>query len=350
MKPIALVAVLSAAAAFAGSASAQSSVTLYGRVNTSIEHQDNDEDDVTVVRNNASRWGLRGTEDLGGGLSAFFQLEAGFGSDDGTGSGGFSRDAFVGLKSTSLGQVRLGKIFLGPLYAATIDYIGVFNHNTGTTSEDNLWTLPIAFNNAVEYTSPSFGGVSLILFANAGERGNSSFGNHFTSSKTYEAVLNYDRDNLHLAGGYSKSENVAGDDTVEGFALGGAYTIGPVLLGLTYENTDVEGLGKRNQVTGTARYTLGSSEFHLSAGWADEWDDVDDSGAYQFTLGYNYNLSKRTKLYAFYFAIDNDEGTGTPVAGVPGAAGAPVYGGTGNLPALSDKTFSSIGLGIRHNF
>lgn len=340
MKQIVLFAAM--AAAFTSSAFAQSSVTLYGRVNTSVEFQDNDDIDKTVMRNNASRWGMRGTEDLGGGLSAFFTLEAGFGSDDGTGTGGFSRDAFVGLKSASLGQIRAGKIFLGPLYANTIDYIGVFNHNTGTTSEDNIYTLPIGFNNAVEYTSPSFGGFSFILFANAGEATQSSFGNYFSSSKTYEAVVNYDVEGLHLAGGYSKSEDVSGDDSVEGFALGAAYAFGPALLGLHYENSDVEGLGKRNQVTGTAMYTVGASEFHLSVGWADEWDDVSDSGALQYTLGYNYNLSKRTKLYAFYFAIDNDEGTGV--------AGAPVYGGTGNVPALSDKTFSTVGLGIRHNF
>ena len=84
MKRIALAAAL--VAATAGSAMAQSSVTLYGRLNTSIEQQDNDVIDKTVMQNNASRWGLRGNEDLGGGLSAFFQLESGFGSD--TGSGG----------------------------------------------------------------------------------------------------------------------------------------------------------------------------------------------------------------------------------------------------------------------
>lgn len=340
MKKLALAAAL--CAAFTGSAFAQSSVTLYGRINTAIEFQDNDDTDVTVMRNVASRWGLRGNEDLGGGLSAFFQLETGFGSDDGSGSGGFSRDAFVGLKSNSLGQLKLGKISLGPLYASTIDYIGVFNHDTGTTSEDNIYALPIGFNNAVEYTSPTFSGFQVILFANAGEKDTSSFGNYFNSSKTYEAVLNYDIDGLHIGAGYSKSEDVAGNDTVKGFSAAGAYTVGPVLLGLAYENTDVAGLGKRNQVTGTVQYSLGASEFHVSLGWADEWDNVANSDALQYTLGYNYNLSKRTKLYAFYFAIKNESGTGT--------GGAPVYGGTANLPALADKTFSSIGLGIRHSF
>ncbi|MBN9205082.1 porin [Methylibium petroleiphilum] len=326
MKKLALAAAL--CAAFTGSAFAQSSVTLYGRLNTSIEFQDNDVSDATVMKNNASRWGLRGSEDLGGGTSAFFQLESGFGSDDGTGTGGFGRDAYVGLKSATLGQIKLGKIALGALYGSTIDYIGVFNHDTGTTSEDNIYSLRVGFSNAVEYTSPNFGPVSFAVTVAAGEG---------TGPKTYEGVVNYDVDGLHIGAGYSKSEDQFGNDTIKGFSAGAAYTMGPFLLGLAYENSDDAVLGKRNQVTGTVQYTVGASEFHVSVGWADEWDNLADSDAIQYTLGYNYNLSKRTKVYAFYYAIDNNS---FPYGG----------SGTATLPVLADNKFSSIGLGIRHNF
>lgn len=329
MKKLALVAAI--AALFTGSAFAQSSVTLYGRINTSIEFQDNGVTDVAVMRDNASRWGLRGSEDLGGGLSAFFGLEAGFNSDTGAGSGGFTRDAYVGLKSSSLGQIRFGRIALGALYGSTIDYIGVFNHDTGTTSEDNIYSLNVGFANAVEYTSPSFGPVSFSVTANAGEG---------TGNKTIEGVVNYDVDGLHIGGGYSKTEDTAGNDVVKGFSIGAFYITGPIGLGLAYENSDVAGLGKRDQVTGTAMYTLGAAELHLSVGYAGEWDNVSDSDALQYTLGLNYNLSKRTKLYAFYFTLDNKAGT----------ANAIVYGGTANLPAIADESFQVLGVGIRHNF
>lgn len=329
MKKLALVAALSAVCA--GSAFAQSSVTLYGRINTSVEFQDNSEQDVTVMRDNASRWGLRGVEDLGGGLSAFFQLESGFGSDTGAGAGGFGRDAYVGLKSTSLGQIKLGRIALGALYGSTIDYIGVFNHDTGTTSEDNIYTLNVGFSNAVEYTSPNFGPFSFAVTANAGEG---------TGNKTVEGVVNYDIEGLHIGGGYSRTKDVADEDVVKGFSLGAAYTIGATTLGLAYENSEIPTLGKRNQVTGTAMYTMGANEFHLSVGWADEWDDVADSDALQYTIGYNYNLSKRTKLYAFYYGLKNEAGT----------AAAIIYGGSANLPALANETWSSVGVGVRHNF
>ena len=83
---------LSIVAAFAGAAGAQSSVTIYGRVNTSVESQKTTGVERTVVlQNNSSRWGLRGSEDLGGGMKAFLQLESGFGSDTGQLTGGVSR-------------------------------------------------------------------------------------------------------------------------------------------------------------------------------------------------------------------------------------------------------------------
>ncbi|HRM92900.1 MAG TPA: porin, partial [Alicycliphilus sp.] len=74
------------AAAGASTVMAQSSVTLYGRVNTTVERQKVGDVSTTGLFNNNSRWGVRGTEDLGGGLKAGFQLESGFESDTGAGS------------------------------------------------------------------------------------------------------------------------------------------------------------------------------------------------------------------------------------------------------------------------
>jgi predicted porin len=210
-------------AAFAGSAFAQSSVQIYGRVNTTIEYQDNGNDTVTGMKNNASRFGLQGKEDLGGGLNAFFQLEAGFGSDDGTGDsrGLFKREANVGLESANLGKLKLGRIGITSLYGYTIDWIGVFNHNTGTTSEDNIWALPVSLDNAVEYTTPKFldGALFAAFTAASGEN---------TGPATYEGVLVYQKDALHLAGGYTQSNETGVD--LSGFVVTGAYacTGGPI--------------------------------------------------------------------------------------------------------------------------
>src|SRR4051812_28117453 len=89
--------------AFAGAASAQSSVTIYGIVDTSIAHIDNGNDSVNALRsgnNNSSRIGFKGAEDLGNGLKATFVLENGINTDDGssadtTGLSSFSRISYV---------------------------------------------------------------------------------------------------------------------------------------------------------------------------------------------------------------------------------------------------------------
>ena len=99
----------------ATTAMAQSSVTLYGRINTTVERQKLGDNTATGMVNNASRFGVRGTEDLGGGLKAGFVLESGFNSDDGAGtpwthgSGTgltFGRQSEVNL-SGGFGMVRL---------------------------------------------------------------------------------------------------------------------------------------------------------------------------------------------------------------------------------------------------
>lgn len=315
MKRIALAAAL--AAAFTGSVFAQSSVTLYGRINTTVEARkfDSQDDEVYGMFNNASRWGLRGQEDLGGGLKAFFQLENGFGSDNGAGTGGWSRDAYVGLSSDAFGQVKLGK-FNTFGYYATIDYIGNFNHNTGLTSEDNLYGLTVALNNAVEYVSPKFGGFQFAGTVSAGE-------GSATQDKFYEIAGTYDVGALHLGAAWNKAERL-GVDTVEGFTIGAWYAFGAFGVGASWDQADTPVLGKRDHFALTGMYTMGNAEFHLSYGYADDWDNADNTDAYQYTIGMNYNLSKRTKVYAFYFDTDNYASLGDGVR--------------------------SFGLGIRHNF
>ena len=118
MKKIALVAALAATAA--APAFAQS-VTLWGRLNTTVESQKlGNQDRKVVVQNNSSRLGFKGTEDLGGGLKASFSLEHGLNSDTGVATGGtqfWNRASWVQLEG-SFGGVRLGKWFPGSYFAS----------------------------------------------------------------------------------------------------------------------------------------------------------------------------------------------------------------------------------------
>ncbi|WP_423200647.1 Porin domain-containing protein (plasmid) [Cupriavidus sp. H19C3] len=109
---------------------AQSSVTLYGVIDTGVEFVNNVGPQnnsmmrmLTLSGTVPSRWGLRGTEDLGGGLKSAFVLESGFGPDTGTSNQGgrlFGRQAWVGLQSNSWGQVAFGRQYT-MLFWATLD-------------------------------------------------------------------------------------------------------------------------------------------------------------------------------------------------------------------------------------
>ena len=323
---LALLAVVGSSAALA-----QSSVTLYGRVNTTVEHQKVGDDSITGMANNSSRFGFKGVEDLGGGLKAGFVLESGFNSDSGTGSGwthptsgmSFARQSEVNL-SGGFGMLRLGN-FTPESYYATADYVGLHNHDTGSSSDalyyDPVWFGGLSTKNKIAYRAPAMGGLTLEASASLHEK-DPTVG---PRKNGYDLAANYNMGALALGAGYSQV-----NDNKQ-FALRGFYTLGQFLLGGYYQRNDEDVLGTRNNFRLAGAYMLGASEFHLNVGRANSWSNVNDSAATQYTIAYNYNLSKRTKVYAFYTKLDNK-------------AGASYISGTSGID------FSSVAIGVRHNF
>ena len=105
----------------AATAHAQSNVTLYGLIDTSLVYTNNQKGGTNYQMSSGvesgSRWGMKGAEDLGGGLKAIFQLENGFSSTVGTlGQNGrmFGRAAFVGITSQTFGSFTAGRLWIGP--------------------------------------------------------------------------------------------------------------------------------------------------------------------------------------------------------------------------------------------
>jgi predicted porin len=310
----------------AGTAAAQSSVTVYGRLNVTAEQQKNIkvDGDQSVLENNASRIGFKGVEDLGGGLKADFLLEHRFSVDTGTvtnSSAFWAGDAYVGL-SGGFGSIKAGRI-TSAAYYATADWIGMHNHDTGT-SEDKLYTYLASNKNTVAYTTPSFGGFTLEGSVSAGEGTGDQ-------NKVWNLAANYDGGALQLGAGYEQ-ESLFNDDQ---FAARAVYTMGSVTLGGYYQYSSITGLGSRNMFRLAGMYAMGASEFHLNVGFADDWSSLNDSAANQYTVAYNYNLSKRTKIYAFYTAVDN-------------GSSFSYFGATSKAGAVLDP--SSFALGVRHNF
>ena len=315
MKKIALVAAIAAFAAPA--VFAQSSVTLWGRMNTTVESQSNNGGDrLVAVQNNSSRLGFKGTEDLGGGLKVQFLLEHGLKSDSGAANGPFwNREAAVQL-SGNFGAVKLGRWTNGS-YFATADYISMHNHDTGTSS-DALYAFGTGWTeaNKVGYFTPNYAGFSAEITASAGEGAPGA-------KRAFDLSANYDMGPLHLGAGYGKQ----GDGNQ--FAVRGLYEMGAFTFGAYWQREDNKAGYKASRNIGrvSAMYAMGASEFHVNVGGTEGGGTAGfgGHGAKQYTLGYNYNLSKRTKVYGFYTAIES------------------------NAPKNMGD-FDSIAAGIRHNF
>jgi predicted porin len=312
MKKTLIVAAVSAVAA--GSALAQSSVTVYGRFNVTAESIERNGVKTKELINNASRLGFKGVEDLGGGLKANFMLEHRFSVDTGTVPNDFwAGDSYVGL-SGGFGAVRLGRI-TSEAYYATADYISMNNHDTGT-SADALYAYLGNNKNKIAYNTNSLGGLVLHAAIGAGENG-------APGSKVADVAATYDLGNLSLGFGYEKNNNSANQ-----YAVRALYTAGDFVFG-GYVQRDKNGyganFGNRTTFRLTGAYNVGNSEFHLGYGKAGDYSRIANSDADQLVVGYNYNLSKRTKVYGYYTKLDSSRN-----------------GPYGDL--------SSLAVGLRHNF
>ncbi|MFM0041412.1 porin [Paraburkholderia sediminicola] len=328
---------------FATAAHAQSSVTLYGLIDAGITYTNNQHGhsnwQETSGSVNGSRWGLRGSEDLGGGLKAIFTLENGFGINDGTlkqGGREFGRQAFVGLTSDQFGAVTLGRQYdsvvdyVGPLALTGTQYGGTqFAHPFDNDNLNNSFRV----NNSVKYQSVNYGG-----FKFGGMYGFSNQADGFANNRAYSAGASYNWGGLNLGAAYLQLNSNGATGAAAAFNSGGAvssdntffaarqqtwgaganYAFGPATVGLVYTQTNLSGLagigaGASGQTGGiafgggsahfqnieaNARYALtpavsiaGSYTYTRAslAGTRPHWN--------QFNLQTAYALSKRTDVY-----------------------------------------------------
>jgi predicted porin len=328
-----------AVASLCGAASAQSSVTVYGVADAAVESV---KGATTVTRlasgqQQGSRWGVRGVEDLGGGLSAQFLLEAGINLDTGTlaqGGRGFGRQSYVGLGG-GFGALRLGR-----QYSPMDDIASI----VGTKVYDVLSVVPVIGNgdynrvdNAITYLSPNFGGLTLQLQHSLGaERLSTDASADFQQQTSAHAM--YVSGPLTLGLGLQRVADAdgtaAGDQPINAVLLAGTYSFGALKLTGYYDSED-RGVDKMKVLGAALGYTWGNTT--ASVGLARARDvggaGAADDDATLLTLQGSHNLSKRTALYAHYTGVSNGNdaalGFNSPVAG---------------------QHSSGIQLGIRHRF
>jgi predicted porin len=262
---------------------------------------------------------MKGSEDLGGGLKAGFQLESGFNPATGTAAARFfGRQSEVNLGG-GFGMLRLGN-FTSEAYYATSDYIGMHNHETGTSS-DAFYSYIGRNTGKVAYRTPNFGGATVELAVT--EAGTNP-------DRTFDVAANYDAGPLHLGAGFEKN----GD--ARQFAGRVLYELGAFTIGATVQRDEDgwgAGFGKRTNFRVSGMYVIGSTELHANVGRTGDYSQAGPDSASQFTLGVNYNLSKRTKVYGFFTKLSGD--------------GADFYASNPNSNVGVNQ---SLAVGVRHNF
>ncbi len=331
-------------------AHAQSSVTVYGIVDSSVRYTTNQNAqgqgklEQTDGILSGSRLGFKGVEDLGGGLRANFNLEAGFNPDTGvSGQGGrlFGRQSTVGL-SGDFGNVLLGRKYT-VAHEMMTSYEAMFFANQAIVGYQGGNYTGLRQDNQIQYNN-KFGAFSLALGHTFGEQAGST-----KRGSTNGATLGYDSGPLHLGGSIQTMNGITTEyfgvanpaSTQKVWSFGGTYQFDRVkyYAGYTNSNLDVADYKNKAYYVG-ANITLTPSLSLIGTYTYDKLNHAGDNGTRNMTaVMLDYFLSKRTDIY-----IEADynkfSGAWRTLANTPGFA-TPMYG--------NDSRFGMM-VGIRHTF
>lgn len=388
MKHTKLLIVGGALLSIGGSAAAQSNVAMYGIVDVAVTHVDHlPAGASTYMRSGAkdgNRLGFRGTEDLGGGTSLIFQLEAGFNTDDGTaGQAGslFNRAAWVGISDKTWGKLTVGRQY-APYFDA-LNPLGPVPVVTGAAGDHpgdiDGFDITIRNNNSIKYTSPTWRGVTAAVMVAAGEQAG-----HSGSGGTYSASLKYDAGPWHSALGYqllkngpnqanwdansassfSKSSLNAGylsAADVQYIAAGTRYEHGPLGVGGSFSNVQYRA-NAASLFRDTAIFNTGAllATWQTTTPWllgagitytsANKANGISDAANYrQFSLQQTYWFSKRSSIYIIE-ATQRANGRTLALGGASQIdAGATVGVSQSGTSSVGPKQ-TLVGIGLRHSF
>jgi predicted porin len=278
---------------------AQSNVQVYGVLDAAVSSEDNGVDRHTVVNSgnqSSSRFGFRGTEDLGGGLKALFNLEGGVAIDTGAADAAlFGRRAVVGLEG-GFGTLTVGREYspIAAVAGATdISSQGFYGSNL---SAFNYLTRRLS--NSVNYKSSSMSGFKILAAWSAGEQAA-----NLPKSDLKGIGLEYAEGNLYTGAAYHTNNNNVAGDTRE-YAFGVSYKLGDIEVKGNYMAQDPAGANNKfTQYNLGAAYAMGPGKFFLNVQQNKLQNGARGNG---WNVDYSYALSKRTNLYTGYASLDNN--------------------------------------------
>ena len=327
---------------FSAGARAQSSVTIYGIIDDGLTWSSNQGGKSALQMQSSisqgNRWGLKGVEDLGGGLKAIFQLENGFYTNTGAFAKSgvlFNRQAFVGLSSDKIGTLTFGHQtpfsfdVLGPLSTGYLAASWYAFHPGNIDSLADTGVVP--FDNSAKFRSASFNGFSVGAMMGLGNTTN------FATGRTMSFALNYANGPFKAGATYSNENdrmpsivttgitNFQGvpaanyvADKVQNMGAGASYQFGKLLVHALYTRVKLESDGHSDTYQS---YDAGANyqftPFNTVAGGAATTTLAGHRWT-QFMIGDIYSLSKATQVYvnALYQHAGSDTNAAFFTAGV----------------------------------
>lgn len=334
------------ASALPAVAYAQTNVTLYGIVDARVEYR-NDAANTPAnqatanksgfaVENNpgsGSRFGLRGSEDLGGGLKAIFQIEHRFTPDTGDTIGGaptapvaapnmkfWNGQSWVGLEG-GFGAIRLGRQYTPTFWANIGSDVTGYNHYNNVAGAGGL---PTRFDNSIEYRTPVWGGLqAYLMYAPDENFAQGAAG----KNDAYGASVVWNRGGINVGAGYVRLTNNNVDR--DGWTVSGAYNFGAFKLGAGYAQLDgATPAGDRDDWWVSAGAKIGPGDLWINYRRVDLAAPGGAGDINLLGVTYNYPLSRRTSVYASFRNDDPRQN----IAGIQG----------------EDKR--AFGIGVRHLF
>jgi len=350
---------LAALATVATAAQAQSSVTLYGIVDMGImsSKTDGSAGNVLAAQSGAlstSRWGVRGTEDLGGGLTAAFNLESEIAADVGTAGGTvvagagtgktsttgvlFHRAANVSLTSAQFGSIQLGR--MNKLeYDAVIanDAFGAANFGGAVRTayiSGGIYRDDARFPNAVVLRAPTFNGLKLAYQRQFGEVAGNS-----TAQSSDSLSADYTYGNLRLLATWAENKTQNGNKYDEVTTLGANYNFGVAHAFVGHMERKIEGNSNKVKVDYLGVKAPLSAKVNAMAQYTKvkNQNGTASADADVYAVGLTYAFSNRTTAYVMHGQANND-------------AGASVYVSNLAAAAAAGKDQRATTAGIRHSF
>jgi len=353
-----LIALAIASAVSAPAFAATSNVDIYGKLNFSVNFLfDQTEDNPATLStneavsdiqftSNSSRIGFKGSEDLGGGLSAIWQIESSLNIDEGNGNWA-SRNTFLGLKG-DWGTVLGGKHDTPlKLVGRAVDLFG-----DGIADSRNVLGggSDTRASNVVAYISPNFSGFNVIAAYVTDFPGNTTTAPDADDKDVYNLNATYSNGPLYLGAAYGDGNGHEAAGLGSHWRLAAGYTFGNFKVVGQYDSLEDDATGGQNGdfdgwMLG-ASYTMGAMVFKGNY-MMGEYDGTNGAEPEQWTVGMDYNLSKRTSVYALYVAGEEF----APFNGSPSGLGSGAgISDVANSCATCDGDVSAFSVGIVHSF